>query len=322
MAGASESDGAARPCDEDLGPARNATHGEALQRYPGPGRQDAQAPLSDEERGGAMYLAGWVVRQELARAFRHEQEAVPLLQHLLLGKDERLSSADAAVAYLEARELDGGLLRVRAAVTAWFVAIEQLVRQHRTMAQLLQLRELVVGRCARAVHQSSAVAEKFAALLSCGEFEAPLVPGLAQRLATRYLHARAAAFKKEVLQAINATAKDVAIRTALKAGMVAKSGGKPGKKQHVHFSRKVLGELDSGALHGLLTAVATTSPELLDDMIKDELVALLVAYDPSQSGAKGAKKADLRTQLVAAIVAHDGFAKVDNPKVFKVKASV
>ena len=160
MAGASESDGAARPCDEDLGPARNATHGEALQRYPGPGRQDAQAPLSDEERGGAMYLAGWVVRQELARAFRHEQEAVPLLQHLLLGKDERLSSADAAVAYLEARELDGGLLRVRAAVTAWFVAIEQLVRQHRTMAQLLQLRELVVGRCARAVHQSSAVAEK------------------------------------------------------------------------------------------------------------------------------------------------------------------
>lgn len=126
------------------------------------------------------------------------------------------------------------------------------------------------------------------------------------------------------MQAIKDKKSSMSIRSVLKAGMLSTHAGKKAAKQKeaVSFSRAMLGSLPPAAIHGILTAVVSTSPEGLDCLIKAEMEALLQAYDPTRTGASKGSKVDLRTQLVGAISGHQEFACVSNATLFLVGSQV
>ena len=112
----------------------------------------------------------------------------------------------------------------------------------------------------------------------------------------------------------------MSIRSVLKAGMLTHAGKKGTKKKDpVTFSRDTLGKLPPAAMHGILTAVVATSPEVLDCLTKAEMDALLRAYEPHTATARG-RKVDHRTQLVGAISGHQEFECVSNTSLFLVDA--
>ena len=121
------------------------------------------------------------------------------------------------------------------------------------------------------------------------------------------------------MQAIKDKQHTMSIRSVLKAGMVSQTDGKQKKaaKKKALFSRAMLGTLPPAALHGILTAVVAANPEALEDLYKPDMVALVQAYDPTRPGAKGSK-ADLKAELVGAIVAHEKFTDVTSSKLFKI----
>ncbi len=158
--------------------------------------------LEHVERGVVLYLAGWAVRASLSHAYRHTRELLPALQQLLsldAAADQMGNELKVELAYLESRELFGGLLRVRSPVLAFFVSLELELRSVLTMETLLDLREHVIQHAAGRIRSESLVLA-FRAL-----FDANVTTSTADivrvNLSTRYLHSRAKSFRREIMQA-------------------------------------------------------------------------------------------------------------------------
>lgn len=200
-----------------------------LNMPPAPAHEPATVDaLTVPERGLVKYLAGWAVRSSLAYAERHAKALLPVLQQLVEPARERpAAAADPIDVYLESRELYGGLLRVCTEAALAFETVEAELRTALTKENLLFLRDAVLAHAATRVTQSAAVNNAFASLLVGGS-ETDMRTAQ-KHLTTRYLHMRAKAFRKEVMQAIDAHKKGMAVRTLLKATMIAAHAGKEKK---------------------------------------------------------------------------------------------
>lgn len=302
----------------ELGPYLQALQQALLIRYvalnspPQPGAVHGEpSTLEPAERGVVHYLAGWSVRASLSYSYRHLKPLVPLLQQLV-AIDPPFAEPDAAQLYLESRELHGGLLRVRPAVAQAFERIELSLRSVLTKENILLLRESVI---AHAASQLKSNKEPTLALIKeMGEAKADDARMAANQLTTRYLHARSKAFRKEVMQAVDAHRKGMAVRTLLKASMIqAHSGGKKSKKAAVVFTSGMLEKtLSAQALHEILRAAVDSDPSQLRCIRKDDIFKLLKSYAPDRPGAKSQSTSDqLMTELVGAIACHDKFVQPD-----------
>ena len=98
------------------------------------------------------------------------------------------------------------------------------------------------------------------------------------------------------MQAIKDKKSSMSIRSVLKAGMLSTHAGKKAAKQKeaVSFSRAMLGSLPPAAIHGILTAVVSTSPEGLDCLIKAEMEAF--GYVRESQSAHIQRSLDHRTE--------------------------
>ena len=210
----------------DLGPVMMHLQGAVRSAYvalnspPQPEEAEATTKALDGiERGIVSYCSAWAVRQVLGFAQRHHPDLLPALQALVetrevpedaeIGRDDLL---------FESRELHGGLLRVKPPVSAAFEAVEMELRSTLTMERLLMLREQVVEVAAERVSASERVIRRFDALFDSAT--ASQRKQLRVLLTVRYLHMRAKAFARHVMQEVGVQEKGMAVRTALKACMV------------------------------------------------------------------------------------------------------
>ena len=270
------------------------------------------ASIDAEERGVVYYIAGFAMRKELLHAYKQEAALVPLLQSLLLSDGDAPLDEDARK-YLAARELWGGLTRVSVGFARWLEAVEVQVRRYLSMDSLLNLRELAMESAASAVGRSEELITMFGELLP-DETPEDIALRCRTRLLARYLHTRANSFRKEVMVAIQSHKNAAGLRSTLKASMGHDYSGKAKRASSatpVPFNGACLGLFTADALHSHLVKVATHNPaELSKNLTKPQMVALIVAYDCKRPGSKF-KKDDVHSELIGAILGHEGFTHHD-----------
>ena len=132
--------------------------------------EHAGARASNRAVGG--YMAGWAVHKELVRARkpgRAKPHAEKLLLRLLQRKGKPLPESDAATAYINARELFGGLSRPRPEFTTVIVNLTSLLWSNLSVSDIREHGNNAYDRAAKLVMADPSVRSKLIELLLGGE---------------------------------------------------------------------------------------------------------------------------------------------------------
>ena len=235
-----------------------------------------------------------------------------------------------ASAYVQWREMYGGLLRPTPAFATYMVGVERQLARYLHVDTFVRLRAAAAARARRTLAEDVPLATAWTALFAgawAGERSAEEATLLRERILSlrkhllrRYLNMRVKVVSKKLLNLV-AQGQGQAIRNQLKAAtqlLKTKSSKKSRATAGVNFSFNaalINGNMEAADLHVYLQQVAKYSPaELLSKLNKEKLTALLDAY--GETPPKKATAKQLHALLVTALAAKSGFSKA-NASLFK-----